>query len=383
MPNLATARMAQTNIHGFMSNVHSVMKGKYGKDPTEKREQSKKLSRYFSRMKNYLSQQKDAINDEVKAIHALNNEALTGDQKVLAQLEKLGIYKTRYGAVGGNFMQSGGPEAGILFEKHFGMLVEGIQHAVYEELGRTLPASLDWSGTSNFIWTGASTGTVTNTLAKQLFGEASKSLERSIKEVNASSKDLILSNVAVKPDIDLGTWNAKIILQPKDELQEIYQLIAGHSFSLKSYLADDDNATAHDLRLGNSNVYRAYFGTLSYMGYDSSAIISSFYHAYNDYNDEHCENVGPHMYHIRFIYELTGAGVEYSKNSGRGGNKAFADFFVYNARRSNLNESIFVRSTDEIIYDMIFGTNRGTQVSIMGSPFKEVRLAKSYMRSVI
>lgn len=110
-----------------------------------------------------------------------------------------------------------------------------------------------------------------------------------------------------------------------------------------------------EIHLGNSDSYRAILGSMAALGFSKTTTEYVFYGGRNivigkdtDEPIEDSADVSHHIWHLRYMYELTGAGITY-KDFGTdffGG----AKFLVYNDPSSS---DIYVTSTRKIISDLL------------------------------
>lgn len=123
-----------------------------------------------------------------------------------------------------------------------------------------------------------------------------------------------------------------------------------------------------EITLGNSDPYRAVLGSMTALGFNKTTFQHVFYGGRNILvgqdntpPKELPDDVAPHFYHLRYIYELTGAGIYY-KDYGEQFLSG-AKFLVYNDPSSL---DITVVSTKKIISDMIFN-NQQDNKNALGS----------------
>lgn len=135
------------------------------------------------------------------------------------------------------------------------------------------------------------------------------------------------------------------------EIKKVIYLLSKAQFTAKNYGSGDwatkmllkKGLDPTSLHFGNSNVWRALVATLTELGYDMSVIKSIYYSAYAGAS----QSAQLHIYHIRFIYELTGLGQKYVDNTLKEFGEA--EFLIYNDYDSN---EIYVRSTADLILEM-------------------------------
>lgn len=152
-------------------------------------------------------------------------------------------------------------------------------------------------------------------------------------------------------------------LNPKWE--QLYKLFSGCTFSVKNYSSYFSKSL--DIHLGNTDIYKALYGVLSKVGYDSNEINSIIHAGLRSYDASGNKTVATHFYHMRYIYELTGVGL-YDKN---GEPISGVDFLIYNDPNS---DAIFVRSTADMIAQELEKEHRT-------SPFGGIKVAKADFNS--
>lgn len=101
--------------------------------------------------------------------------------------------------------------------------------------------------------------------------------------------------------------------------------------------------THPNIKLGNSNPYRAVYGSLTSLGYSHSTSTSA-YSAAKNLTKKKVQNTINHIYHLRYLYELTGAG---TKNLN--GLVKESRFLIYNDPTS---DNIYVKSTAQILLEI-------------------------------
>ena len=135
----------------------------------------------------------------------------------------------------------------------------------------------------------------------------------------------------------------------------LLQALSNATFTDKSYRSLYNKTENKEVHFGKSDLYRALLGSLSSLGFSRTQSDYIYYAGQNIINGldtdtpiEEPDFVSLHMYHLKFIYELTGTGIIY-KDFGM---KYFggAQYLVFNDP-STLN--IFVISTKQIIADML------------------------------
>lgn len=142
---------------------------------------------------------------------------------------------------------------------------------------------------------------------------------------------------------------------------ELYRLFAGCTFSVKNYSSYFTKSL--NIHLGNTDYYKALYGVLSDLNYDQNAADAIIYSGLKSYAASNNKSVALHFYHLRFVYELTGAGL-YDKDGPVSG----VDFLIYNDPGS---DAIFVRSTADLIAQEL------SKKDVLGSPLGGIAIAKT------
>lgn len=213
--------------------------------------------------------------------------------------------------------------------------------------------------------------------ANVLAGEVSKDVQKIMTEyVNGMSR-----RVNNKPHKENKHWTKPIARSGKVDVNglstvevtselnplwaELYQVFSGCTFSVKNYSSYFTNSL--NIHLGNTDYYKALYGSLSNLGYDQENIDKIIYSGLNSYKKSQNKTVALHFYHLRFIYELTGVGLYDQEGQPISG----VDFLIYNDPGS---DAIFVRSTADLIAQEL-ENNR------IGSPLGGIAIAKANFKS--
>lgn len=169
---------------------------------------------------------------------------------------------------------------------------------------------------------------------------------------NAKNQFIQEPQVAGKTDISAQRVEFTITSEAPEILQKIVKLLARSKFTAKNYSSSDwaiqraimQGRNPNQLGIGNSDVWRAVVATLSALGYKMNAIKGVYYSAYASGD----ASAQLHLYHIRFVYELTGLGQNYVKKELQALSEA--EFLIYNDPNST---DIYVRSTADLILEMM------------------------------
>lgn len=167
-----------------------------------------------------------------------------------------------------------------------------------------------------------------------------------------------------KVDVN-GLSTVEVVSELNPLWAELYQVFSGCTFSVKNYSSYFTNSL--NIHLGNTDYYKALYGSLSNLGYDQENIDKIIYSGLNSYKKSQNKTVALHFYHLRFIYELTGVGLYDQEGQPISG----VDFLIYNDPGS---DAIFVRSTADLIAQEL-ENNR------VGSPLGGIAIAKANFKS--
>ena len=173
------------------------------------------------------------------------------------------------------------------------------------------------------------------------------------------------------------------------ELKKYYNLLSNATFTAKNYASESTSYNKHfgtfqrdldadfpNLHLGNSDPYKAIFSSLQFLGYPSVIIKSAFFAAYWSlrYKNEFSDDIGTHIWHLRFAYELTGRGSFYSDINFSLLNNIGAKFLIYNDPASDF---ISVVSTNKLVKDILLNSE------IKDNPFGEgITISKRHIRNM-
>lgn len=176
--------------------------------------------------------------------------------------------------------------------------------------------------------------------------------QRNIEKTSGKiSKEYYLEDVYGK--IDIKGYEVNVKLDANPELIKIYNIIKDATISAKNYrskkyIRDIGQlivaGNRKNIFLGSSNTYRALYGVLSDLGYDSVTTESAIMASFNRIEDND-ENVSNHIYHLRYIYELIGAGLKYDGQSF--GN---VKYIIFNDPDTN---NIYVQATSSILKEVL------------------------------
>lgn len=336
-------------VNQFLGEVHERLRKKYalgrkvGKDAAE----AETLTIFFQKIKNqFLNNQQDL--DET-------------DEQFFNEIQK--IVETKMGKTIFNYKGMNSTLKGNKFEEDIANIVSAIA------TGTTKDASDIQTGTEKAYGSksmqrflkdntyvisyqsekGQSyniellTKDLNNGVKEWIIQEALPKSIQKVKEKNQNQNkyNLYMTQINAKTDINnMNTvftkeWNFS------PETQKAVNILKTATFTAKNYNAGSN------LHLGDTNPVRTYFSVLDSLKYNYKTESSSFLHGINLF---HSKNVtqdrktvySQHIYKLRFIYELIGAGLKGQDLT----ELASAKFLLYNVTN---NDNIYVRSTKQII----------------------------------
>lgn len=350
-------------VEEFLGRVHNAARIKYIDKQIEDKEIAQKLQDFFRALKDAAAGKTVKENDIFD--QAIIEEILKTTNELLANkglnphLKSRGVVTQLFRRTGASYRQ------GLYFEQE----LEAVFQAVLQKaLGENI--KLD----TYEISTGQKTGTTT--ITQELEEELKEGIAQGLSEEKIfknSNEALYLKRVQIKTDIQGVNIDVKAILNSK--FQEIQELLNNVTISAKSYRSQrwvlDPIENVRKLQeiyptihLGKAlNPYRAIYGVLKDLGYNHSTAQSAFYAGKNMVQKGN-QNVINHMYHLKFIYELTGAGtivLGSTYNNVR--------FLVYN---DPATDNIYVESAASILSD-VFDEN----LNWTGDPLGAITISAS------
>lgn len=343
------------HVETFLNEVHAAANARYNALSNADAVNAQKLQNFFQELKQAAANRKE--NKDI--VYNIFLDELLNDIENIAK-KRSANYKIE------NLFKRRGrnsQEQGMVLERELTDVIE----AILEKISGKEVLRED-------INIGAKTGNVKMTAVDGMIQDINGEVEKEVvNELNKGKKPLhYLKNVAGK--IDLRGFEVVIAGEPSPELLEIYNLIKDATFSAKNY----DSMTWDEkmqqmvertkggglIHLGKSTPYRAIYGALSNLGYESRTIDSAYFAGKNRINIYNSDTASNHFFHLRYIYELTGAGILYSG----GVNLGEARYLIYNDPSGN----IYVKSTSEIIADLL-----NNKPPFTGSPFQDISISKT------
>lgn len=353
------------HVSAYLSEVHKHMliKFKTLRDNGDK-EQAKELEIFFQNLKNYVS--KNGNNKE----NIVNNAMY---DVLIQRLEEIEARRGGHHKIHTLFTRTGtGREAGFQFEEDLGDVVQAMLELAIDKHLDELRDSIvigDVKGT---------TGGIVNQKVAKILEEVDKTSKAKLKSGEKPPYTL----VDVYGKIDVGGLKLELNIDgnPTTEFERIASLLNEATFSAKSYRSISGYGEAQkmldeirpDLHLGNSNPFRAISGVLGDYGASMPTIQSAFCASWNDWKNGNTLT-GRYIYHMRFMYELSGIGILNRTSSGGLESAGLVKFFIYN---DPTGTGIFVASTAEIIYQVMMDESN------IDNPFgRDIVIKKASMRN--
>lgn len=182
--------------------------------------------------------------------------------------------------------------------------------------------------------------------------------------------------------IDVRGYQINIRADASPQMVKIYNMLSQATFSAKNYdsMTWDEKVkmfkeqTGHTtIKLGSSNIVRALASVLSDLNYDEATVFSAIYSGLTKIMKEQDDEVATHFQHLRFIYELIGAGFQYGGTSYGG-----VKYLIYNDPHGN----IYVKSTAQILSDIlndesIIGASSAFNIGDSSITGKTISISKS------
>lgn len=334
------------NVTKLLDQIHKRMQRQY--IPSEKVAEDKKNARI---LQNFLQEiKKHAMNRKIgNYAEEVQNDIydLILDNIILPNGRSINSLFTRIGKYG--------KITGTYFEDDFAALIASI-------------VNLTESREDKVTYEDFSFGDVAGTTDLNLLNETDKTIKNYVKnlanitqeELNKNKPGFVLGKIDTLVQGELINMNASIDFPPG-----VLEALSNATFSDKAYRSKRFDKNSQQvvevgeklIHLGNSNPYRAVLGVMSNLNFTERQTQYVFYGGRNIYqgldNDpppEAPDYVRQHIYHMRYVYELTGAGIlykEYGDSFASG-----AKYLVYNDPDSEL---ITVVATSEIIEDLLTG----------------------------
>ncbi len=255
---------------------------------------------------------------------------------------------------------------GMYFEQDFAAIILGILRTT----GDTKTKLQDINIGADVGVTGYELDKMLESITEDLQEEL---LEKTEEEIKNKKLPYVFGKIDTVVSGNIINMNASV-----DIPQNILDALSNATFTDKSYRSETwregkkvevGNKT---ITLGNSDIYRALMGSMSYLGFSKQEAHAIYYggRAIMSGSEAHDgtdpEIIKKHIYHLRYLYELTGVGIYYKTlgDSLSGG----AKFMVYNDPSS---DDITVVSTKQIIQDLL-----SDKVDTPSNPFGKIGIEK-------
>ena len=283
------------------------------------------------------------------------------------------------------FKQQGGSsqETGAMFEKEMAAVVDTMVQYRWDSIKKRLSSSRSTRRVVNKVSTGMINGYVE--VQGKDFGQIlednpdQKQFLQAISQLEAKERgkyyNLVDANPKqIKTDImgsNLSAMTATISWETTDKWDYYAKLLSNFNFSVKSYSSLSKSWS--DIKLGETNPYKAYAAILGTLGYSEQTIYETYsraywcnYHASLGHGDHSSHEAALSISQIQSVFELMGAGVVSQYGSDK------ADFLIVNDTASG---SVQVRSTDAMVYEILTGrSNIKTRTS---NPFVNSKITIS------
>ena len=287
-------------------------------------------------------QGKDAINmifaDEAKEIINATWNMLNANRSNLSQLsEKNALFQRSHGT-------STAYGADDIFEEELAAVIAFIESKGTGSIAN-IDSKLTGKVTGNIRLEQALDGTVVE-IMNSLTERLPKKIQEKYQEGSSYTRPV---SRAIKTDVVGIPATVEFTSSLNSNWEQLFQLFQGHSFSVKNYRSNTKREIL-DIHLGDSDYFKAIYGVLSGVGYTQHHIEKIFYRSMNrlinpSTNDGDKDGaIQKHIYHLRFIYELTGVGLYDSTGEPISG----TDFIIYN---DPVTENVYVQSTAQLIYE--------------------------------
>ena len=289
----------------FLNEVHGVMYAKYSVAQSQDVEKAAEMQTFFQNLK-IAATGIDNLPDGVdKALYSELLQEITNQLKIKGN-KPLHKFFHRYG--GSSWWK------GDVFERELSAVIQAV---AYKTSGN------DEQVKNYQVKTGQELGTTT--LTDDLVEGIKKDLASGLSEEQAfknarSNFHGFQKMVQIKTDVQ-GVHVDIAAEYEGTELANIQKLLDQATFSAKSYSSQTYNtktkqwemlqdAYSNRIKLGKSNSYRAMYGSLRSLGYDHDTTTSAYCAASNIISKDKPskDTVAKHVYHLRYLYELTGAG---------------------------------------------------------------------------
>lgn len=354
------------DVSQILQSVHDAMKAKYITSPIVKQDaaQAQILTQFLSILKE-------------RAFNRKNSNPAERIQEDIYDIILDSIQLPNRRTVHNLFRRTGkfAQQQGVMFEDDFAAVISAVMNIANPDKKR--------QNYSKSINLGSVTGT---TDASALWGAVEEEIryytedlaEEVKKEIDSKKVGFVFGKIDTAVQGTIVNVNGSVEFPPG-----VLEALSNATFTDKSYRSISyKNGQKIDLgdrqiTLGNSDPYRAIMGSMRALGFDHLATQQVFYGGRNivqgkdnSGRKESPDYVSMHIYHLRYMYELTGAGILYKDYGSQlsGG----AKFIVYN---DPMSLDIVVVSTSQIIQDILQSTDAPK------NPYGHISISSSYLKA--
>lgn len=347
------------NVSSILAEAHGIMKNQYASSASEDNKEAKIIENFLKELK-------------YRAANRGNESDIERFQNDIYDLilDNLKLKNNR--TIGKLFRRTGKSyKQGMYFEEDFSAVIE----TIFLLTGN--------KNNEKNINLGSKVGTTDIDLLKAVENIAEEETKNIIKEtakqLKSNKPGFVMGKIDTSIKGEIINLNASIEFPPG-----LLNALSNSSFTDKSYRSESwkdgkkIDLGGREITLGNSNPYRALLGSMSFLGFSKNQFQHVFYGGRNIINGidntppkEDADYVKQHLYHLKYLYELTGVGIYYKDF----GNNFFsgAKFLVYNDPSSL---DITVVSTKQIILDILNSEN------FPNNPYGNISIAKGYVKQL-
>ena len=255
----------------------------------------------------------------------LPNNIIDGisQQQIKEAIDQLHLGRNYWSFIG----KKGSAAYGVKFEEYFSNLLNRIMENAKEQgiakWEQKSPGVINVGGKTvdpmkNIIDKMADE--ITINLMEEAYKEIGIELDKQSKD--AEIKNHTLNKVQGKIDTATRFLNFEVIVD-NPALQRILPLLANATFSDKAYL------TAGDVKIGQTNSFRVFLAVTGDL--TAKEKLHYWYKMLQCMDDHSIHNSAELFYQMRYIYELTGYGLQYTEQmiNEALGNNTGADYFIY------------------------------------------------------
>lgn len=341
------------SLDSFLNGVHQEMKMKYAiqqkasNDKIDAQKIENFLRLFKKAAKNPKSEIEEGLNEEVQEIldMALKNQSKMRKRKLTSTKQFFHRSHT-------NTKTSKGFDD--IFEEEFAALMQAFLDKTMGQGSAIKVMAHEEINTPLFEMFNAGSSS-----SREFMNHYQEKVKKIVKENAVDTRNEMFTGVEFKSgktDIRIEGFNIEGVVSTnlRPEWQEVIPLLQNANFSLKNYSSSEwTGPKGHqtlitelggDIHLGNTNVYKAITSALISLGVNFEDTQSVFYRGYwgtVKYGRQHS-----HLYHLRFLYELSGAGA-ITKDGKAATN---VNYLIFN---DPMSDNIYVKSVAELISDML------------------------------